>query len=291
MKNKIKVSEFYSFFMAVPALLWQLLFFYVPLLVIIFISFLKNKESLNIAFFTFENYKLLFDIIYLKIIMRSVVLAFLTTSFCLLLSYPIACYLSFCVKRFKNFLIFALVLPFFTNFLVQVYAWFFILEHNGLVNTILIKIGLISEPLHILNTNIAIFIVMVFCYLPYMVLPLYNGMEKVKHNLLEASSDLGATMWQTVNYIIFPLSFSGIKTGFFLVFILSYGEFVVPALLGGSKKMFVGNLISYVFLITKNMSLGGAFTCLSIVLLIIFMFIFEKILMMLFGSDKVKNEV
>lgn len=257
-----------SFFLAFPAVLWQVLFLYVPLAFIIYVSFIKSIDFSLIKNFTLQYYKFLLQVSYFKIIFRSVVLAILNSVFCLLLAYPIAYFLSLKVKRFKNLLIFLLVLPFWTNFLVQAYAWFFILDYKGLLNSALIKLGIISTPFHILNTYLAIYIVMLFCYLPFMVLPIYSSMTKIDKFVLEASSDLGATYWQTLGYVTLPLSLSGIKTGFFLVLIPSFGEFVIPALLGGGRVMYVGSLISYFFLDTKNVSLGSAFTCLSGLVLI-----------------------
>ena len=220
---------------------------------------------------------MLFNISYVKIIFRSVVLAFLNAFFCLCLAYPVAYFLALRVKKLKNLFIFLLVLPFWTNFLVQAYAWFFILDNNGILNKFLLKIGVISTPIHILNTPLAIYIVMLFCYLPFMVLPIYSSMTKINKYLLEASSDLGATSWQTLGYITLPLSLSGIRNGFFLILIPSFGEFVIPVLLGGGKVMYVGSMISYFFLETKNVYLGAAFTCFSGLILIIIASVIYKV--------------
>lgn len=253
----------HAFAIALPAVLWQMLFLYVPIIFIIYISFVKSLDYAVIKNITLDNYKSLLNISYFNIILRSVFLAFFNAVFCLIISYPIAYFLALKVKKLKNVLLFLLVLPFWTNFLVQAYAWFFILDYHGFLNKFFLKIGIISTPLHILNTPLAIYIVMLFCYLPFMVLPIYSSMSKIDKFLLEASYDLGATHWQTLGYVTLPLSLSGIRTGFFLVLIPSFGEFVIPALLGGGKVMYVGSMISYFFLETKNVFLGSAFTCLS----------------------------
>jgi len=271
-----------AFFMAVPAVLWKLLFLYVPLFFIMLISFSK---SFDFAFFknvTLENYKSLFSLSYFRVIGRSLLLAFLNAFFCLLIAYPIAYFLALKVRRFKNLLLFLLALPFWTNFLVQVYAWFFILDHKGLLNTALLKMGIISQPLHILNTSAAIYIVMLFCYLPFMVMPIYSSLLKIDKFVLEASFDLGANSLQTLSHVTIPLSASGIMTGFFLVLIPSFGEFVIPALLGGGKVMYVGSMITYFFLETKNPFLGAAFTCLSGFVLILFALLIYVIFKKLF---------
>jgi len=257
-----------SFFMAVPAALWQFLFLYIPLLFIVGLSFLKSLDGSIFKNFTLHNYRELFDLPFLKIILRSFALAFFNAFFCFLISYPVAYFLALRVKRMKNLLLFFLALPFWTNFIVQVYAWFFILDRHGLLNNALLKIGIVSRPLHILNTSAAIYIVMLFCYLPFMVMPIFTSLSKMDKFLLEASSDLGATPWQTFYSITFPMSMAGVKTGFFLVFIPSFGEFVIPSLLGGGKFMFVGSMISYFFLETKNVFLGSAFTLFSVLFLV-----------------------
>jgi len=270
-----------AFAVAVPAVLWQLLFLYVPLAFLLYISFVKKIDVALFKNITLDNYKILFQTSYFKVLARSVLLAFFNAFFCLLLAYPVAYFLAIQVKRFKNLLLFLLVLPFWTNFLVQAYAWFFILDYKGLLNTLLLKMGIISGPLHILNTPLAIYIVMLFCYLPFMVLPIYSSMTKIDKFVLEASSDLGATGWQTLGHVTLPLSLAGIQTGFFLVLIPSFGEFVVPSLLGGGKVMYVGSMISYFFLETKNLFLGAAFTCFSglvlIMLSIVVYYMFKKL--------------
>jgi spermidine/putrescine transport system permease protein len=284
--NKFKssvlgASENKSFAMALPAVLWQGIFLYVPVVFIIGISFLKGLDGSVFKNITLGNYDTLMNSSYFITIYRSVVLAFSTALMCLILAYPTAYFLAIKVKKYKNLLFFLLILPFWINFLVKAYSWFFILDHNGFVNSFLIKIGLISTPFHILNTPIAVYIVMVFCYLPFMILPLYNSMAKIDKFLLEASSDLGATAGQTLWHITIPLSMAGITSGFFLVLIPSFGEFVIPTLLGGGKTMYVGSMISYFFLETKNVFLGSAFTCLSGLALIFvalsIYFVFNKI--------------
>jgi len=262
------------FFLAIPAILWPAIFLYIPLVFLVGISFLKSFDYSVFDYsvidaLTFNNYRLLFSFTYVKILFRSFYLAFFTGFFCLLISYPIAYFLALRVGRFKNLLLFFLVLPFWTNFIVQVYAWFYILDVKGVLNTVFLKLGIISEPLHILYTPTAIYIVMLFCYLPFMVMPIYTSLSKIEKDTLEASDDLGAKPWQTLLYVTWPLSLSGVVTGFFLVYIPSFGEFVIPTLLGGGKIMFVGSLISYFFLDTKNIFLGAAFTCVSGLFLII----------------------
>lgn len=258
------------FFMAMPAVAWQILFFYIPVGLIVFLSFMKPSASFAaLHSFTFENYFYFLKPLFFSIIGRSLLLALVTAVCCLLLSYPVAYCLAVKINRFKNLFLFFLILPFWTSLMVQVYSWFFVLEHNGLLNTMLMKMGIIDQPLHLLNTTFAIYLVMIYCYLPFMIFPLYTALEKIDKRMFEAAADLGATQWQTFRKITIPLSMPGIKTGFFLVFVPSFGEFVVPTLLGGGKQIFVGSLITQYFLGARNPYLGSAFTCISCFALLI----------------------
>lgn len=290
MKNgslRAEASANRSFFVAIPALLWQILFLYVPLACIAVVSVLKNLEYSIFDNLTFVHYKALFNPIYFKIIFRSVVLAFFTSTVCFLIAFPIAYFLVFRVRHLRNLLLFFLVLPFWANFLVQVYAWFSVLERAGFLNSLLLRVGIISQPLHILNTPFAIYLVMVFCFLPFMVLPIYSSMEKIDRALFDVSYDLGGTTWQTITKVVMPLSSSGVRTAFLLVFIPSFGELVIPSLLGGGRQMFVGSLTSYLFLETKNIFAGAAFTCLSIAALLISVGLLLVVLKRVFGRDRV----
>ena len=152
---------------------------------------------------------------------------------------------------------------------MQVYAWFALLEYNGLLNRVLMHLGIVNQPLVMLNTSWSVYLIMFYCYVPFMVMPLYSVLEKLNVQLLEASADLGASSWKTFVTITLPLSMSGIKTGFFLVFVPSFGEFVIPTLAGGGKNMYVGSLISHYFLAMHDKFVGSAFTVVSGLVLIV----------------------
>lgn len=258
----------FPWFMMMPALLWQVLFFYMPGAFIVCLSVVKSCGQSLEQGFSLAYYRSLFSLEYGAIILRSLSFACINALFCLLCAYPVAYFLARRVKHAKNLLLFLLMLPFWTNVVVQIYAWFFVLEQYGLLNALLLKIGIISEPIHMVNTVASIFLVMVYCYLPFMIMPLYTALEKIDERLIESSYDLGANNWQTFFNVTLPLSMSGIKTGFFLVFVPSFGEFVIPALMGGSKYMFVGSLISHYFTTAYNVSQGSAFTVLSGIVLL-----------------------
>lgn len=246
------------FFLALPGFLWQFFFLVSPLCIIIYYSFIVYDNGLS--FFTLKNYSQVFDKDHLCIIARSVILALSTMTISLLCAYPIAYYLAIRVRRWKNALLFFLTLPFWTNFLILIYAWFFLLERNGIINQFLLKLHIISEPLRLSNTLFSLFLIMIYCYLPFMIMPLYTSLGKIDKRLFEASADLGATSWETFFRITVPLSFSGIKTGLFLVLIPAFGEFAIPSLIGGQKYMLAGSMIRYYFFVVRDNSLGATFT-------------------------------
>lgn len=258
-----------SFFLAVPAMMWQVLFFWLPLVFLILLSFVTIEPGVRVISFTLAHYQMVFDLMHVVVILRSLFLAWSTASICLLIGYPVAYYVALQVKRFKTLLLFFLTLPFWVNFLVHVYAWFFVLDYQGIINLILLKLGIISQPLYMLNSMFAIGLVMVHCYLPFMILPIYTILQKLDVRLLEASADLGARPNVTLHAVTLPMSLSGIHAGFFLVLVSSFGEYAIPALLGGGKKLFVGSLITNYFLSSQQMSIGSAFTVFSSIVLIV----------------------
>ncbi len=269
MKQEIKnaFARELPFFLAAPALVWQVLFFYVPLLFVIFVSFKQGGSGL-FSGFTAQNYMTFFSVSFVRIIARSLALSFFTATLCLLVGYPVAYYLARKAGYWKNILLFFLVLPFWTNMLVLVYAWFAILERKGLLNNLLLHGGFIDQPLSLMNTTFATYLVMVYYYLPFMIIPIYAVLEKLEDEYIEASFDLGATAFQTFFRVTIPLSMSGVTTGFFLVFVPAFGEFVIPGLMGGNKFMYIGTLISYYYLNVRDEAVGAAFTVVSVLVLV-----------------------
>lgn len=257
------------FFFVTPAFLWQFLFFYVPLLFIVVLSLLSYSDTEVFQGFTLQNYVPFLSLQYAYIIFKSLLLATVTSILCFIVGYPVAHYLSFYAYKSKNILLFFLLLPFWTNFLLHIYAWFFVLERAGFLNNFLLYIGIIKTPIHFLNSLPAVIVLMVYCYLPFMVLPIYSVLERFDKKLIEASSDLGANSWQTWTKVTIPLVMNGILSGFFLVFVPAFGEFVIPGLLGGERFTFVGTVISQYILGNRTMELGAAFTTLSCIAIIL----------------------
>lgn len=253
--NRSKLlGESIPFAVGAPGLIWQALFFYVPLLVLVLLSF---------GSFSFEYFVPFFAWNYAGVVMRTLALALTTATLCLVISYPVAYWIAFNAGHWKNTLLFFLFIPFWTTYLLHVYAWMFIFERGGALNTVLMSVGLITEPIHFLNTTFAVVVVMVYCNIPFMVLPLYSSLEKFDVRLFEASYDLGATWWQMVWRVIVPLSMPGIRSGFFLVLVIAFGEFAIPELIGGDRLMYVGTVIAHYTVSAKTVSLGAAFTLLT----------------------------
>lgn len=251
------------FILGVPSLIWQVLFFYLPLFLIVCSSFLAISDLGQIQGLTFKKISVFLNLTYMRVIFSSVLLGFTNAIICFLIAYPLAYFMAFRGKKFKNSLLFLLVIPFWTNFLLHVYAWFFVLEREGCLNNLLRALGLIQEPIHFMNSMFATMIMMVYYYLPFMVLPIYASLEKFDYKLIEASLDLGASWFQTLRRVMLPLSLTGIRSGFFLVYIPSFGEFAIPELMGGDKQMFVGSVVARYILGDETGSLGAAFTVVS----------------------------
>lgn len=252
-----------SFAIGSPALIWQLIFFYLPLFFMILASVMQLSDEGVFERFTLQNFYPLFSKVHFSIIFNSLSLAFITAFLCLFVAYPLAHFIAFHGRRYKTILLFFLIVPFWTNFLLHVYAWFFVLEREGFLNTLLISLGLIQTPIHFLNSFFAVMLMMVYCYLPFMVLPIFSSLERFDRHLLEVSDDLGASWRQTFFKVMLPLTMPSLRAGFFLVFVPSFGEFIIPELMGGDKRYFVGNAISQYVLGSETEGLGAAFMVLS----------------------------
>ena len=252
-----------------PVTLWLGLFFLVPLLLILAYSFGTSGVYGGITLgFNPGNYLKVFDPLYLEIVVRSFFVAGLTTLCCFLLGYPLAYFIVFKGKRWRNALILLVMVPFWTSLLIRAYSWVVILGGNGIANRSLQFLGITDEPLTLIFTPQAVLMGMTYSYLPFMILPLYAALEKFDVRLKEAAKDLGASRWQTFWRVTFPLSMPGVIAGSILVFIPSAGEFVIPDLLGGSRTVMTGNLIQNQFLQARDWAFGSALAVLLATLLL-----------------------
>ena len=216
---------------------------------------------------TIENYGRMLDPLYLGIVLKSFWIAAVSTALCLLLGFPLALFIARARSR-KALWLGLVTLPFWTNFLVRTYAWMFLLRDTGLINTILLALGLISEPLPLLYNDGAVVLGLVYGYLPFMVLPLYAVLERLDPWLLEAAEDLGAKPWQVVWRVVVPLATPRMTAGAVRVFVPCLGAYLTPDLMGGGKSILIGNVIQNQFTTARNWPFGAA---LSIALMAIVM--------------------
>jgi spermidine/putrescine transport system permease protein len=259
-----------AWLLLVPALAWLFLFFLLPLLIVVVYSFLERGTYGGVIWkFTLENFQRVFDPLYLSTFMRSVRIALATTLFCLLFGFPLAYFIATRPARMRNSLLLALMIPFWTNFLIRTYAWLTLLRTNtGLINVSLMSLGIIKDPLPIFGNDFAIVLGLVYGWLPDMVLPIYVALERLDESLLEAASDLYASGTNIFRRVIWPLSLPGVVAGSMLVFIPSLGAFVTPAILGAAKSLMIGNIISNQFLAAHDWPFGAALSTLMMALML-----------------------
>ncbi|HEX7801184.1 MAG TPA: ABC transporter permease subunit [Pseudoxanthomonas sp.] len=271
--------------------LWLLVFFAIPFLIVLKISFSKlaiamppytpvleyvdNALSLKL---NLSNYIGLFtDSQYVQAYLSSIKIAAISTFLALLIGYPMAYVIARLPPSARNIAMMLVILPSWTSFLIRVYAWIGILKPNGLLNNLLMKLHLISEPLQISNTPTAAYIGIVYCYLPFMVLPLYTNLVKHDHRLLEAAYDLGAKPWKAFFSITLPLSKAGIIAGCMLVMIPAVGEFVIPELLGGPDTLMIGRVLWNEFFNNRDWPTASAVAIVMLGLLLIPILIFNRV--------------
>lgn len=225
----------------------------------------------------FENFAFLAsDSLYWKAYLSSLQIAFISTTATLLVGYPIAYGMARAAPEWRPTLMMLIILPFWTSFLIRVYAWIGILSNEGFLNQILLGLGLIDQPLSILNTNMAVYIGIVYTYLPFMVLPIYAALEKMDESLLEAAEDLGCSRLSAFWLVTIPLSKAGIIAGCFLVFIPALGEFVIPSILGGSETLMIGKVLWEEFFNNRDWPVASAVAVILLLILIIPIVLFQR---------------
>ena len=255
--------------------------FLAPLAIMLVYSFLNRGAYGGVtAQFTVENYQRVIDPLYAAILLRTFVMAATATLGCLVLGFPLALFISRAGSR-KNLYLQLVILPFWTSFLVRTYAWMFLLRDTGLINSVLLATGLIREPLPLLYNDGAVFVGLVYGYLPFVVLPLYATLERLDKSLLEAAADLGARPWMTLTRVVIPLCAPGFRAGALLVFIPCLGAYLTPDLLGGSKTVMVGNVIQNQFTTARDWPFGAAVSLLLMaIVMVLLMLLIRR------GGDK-----
>lgn len=247
-------------------LFWGLVFIVLPLFLILAHSLSANTDLSDFVF-TLDNFSRFFEPLYLKILLMSLLLAGLSTIFCLLIGYPVAYIISRMKEKLRNNMILIFIIPMWMNFLLRTYAWLTLLGNKGLINKFIGIFGL--GPWDLMYNSKAIMIGMVYNFLPFMVLPIYTVLLKMDYKLIEAAKDLGASDFEVFTKVIFPLSLPGIYTGITMVFIPAISTFVVPNLLGGNNFYLIGNLIEKQFTFTGDWGFGSAISMILILIMLL----------------------
>ncbi|UOM36962.1 ABC transporter permease [Acuticoccus sp. I52.16.1] len=284
-----------SLAVALPPYVWLLAFFLAPFLIVLRISFSEAVIAqppyapafdladgipglwAKVQEFTTYNYAFLAeDSLYWRAYLSSVRIAAVSTAVTLVIGFPMAYAMSRAPRRWRPLLLALVILPFWTSFLIRVYAWIGILKRDGLLNHFLLSTGVIGEPLTIMNTDLAVYIGIVYAYLPFMILPLYASLERQDPALLEAASDLGSPPWLAFWQVTVRLAVPGIMAGCLLVFIPAVGEFVIPNLLGGSDTLMIGQTLWDEFFYNRDWPLASAVAVLLVLVLVVPITIFQR---------------
>ena len=264
MKNK---NSLFKFLFTAPVIIYAIMLIFLPLLYIFVISFFKSDGYGGmIETITIDNYLQLFNLVYLKIFWQSIVIALVVTMICIIISYPFVLAVSHKSKITQKVLMTLVMVPFLTNSLIRMYGWIVLLRKSGVINNLLLGLGITNNPLQLMYNNFGIIIGMVYKLIPFMSLPLYNSVATIDKSLLEAASDLGANKMKTFSKIIVPQTSSALFNGSLMVFTPALGYFFIVDVLGGGKIMILGNLIRNQFLTARNWPFGAA---ISVFLLLI----------------------
>jgi spermidine/putrescine transport system permease protein len=260
-------QNLHSWLLASPSVVWLTVFFSIPYFIVIIYSLL-TPEIYDVKFqLSLNAYSDILNGIYFKPFFLSFRLALITTVLCLLMGYPVAYLIARSSEKWKNILLVLIIIPFWTNFIIRIFSWRIYLSTNGVMNEVLMRLHLINAPLEIIRTDWAVIIVMVYVYLPYMILPLYSVIEKIDFTLLNAAMDLGANESKAFFKVTLPLSREGIFAGSILVFIPALGAYIIPQLMGNQNSLYIGQIITYkIKNIPRNWPIASA---LSLVLLVI----------------------
>lgn len=253
--------------------LWVVFFLAIPLAILLKISFSEpiigkppygdmltwlDSKTLQIKITLINFFSIFEDPLYVFTYLQSIKIAFISTVLCLLLGYPLAYFISTCSAKWRIILLMMVMLPFWSSFLIRIYAWIILLNPNGIINSFLIKLNLISMPLALGDNLTAVIIGIVYCYLPFMILPLYTSLQKIDPVLLEVAYDLGARPFKAFLKVTLPLSYNGIISGSMLVFIPAVGEFVIPELLGGPETLTIGRILWGEFFHNRDWPISAA---------------------------------
>lgn len=276
-KHELRANTIPALLTVGPVTVLMILLVAVPLVYVGVMSFCSLDEFYNVTYdFTFDNYLRLINADYIKIYVQSIVIALVTTLICIVIAYPFSYIIARTKSKKKQLLYMLVIIPFWTNSLIRVYGWRTFLGTSGWLNGILTALNIVEEPLDFLFKRGTTILGMVYCLIPFMVLPLYTAIEKLDASLLEASSDLGARPYKTFIEVILPLTSSGIFSGSIMIFIPCLGYFFISDILGGGNSDVIGNLIERQFQSGNNWPLGAALSIILIVVTLILVKIYQR---------------
>ncbi|MCP5151804.1 MAG: ABC transporter permease [Ectothiorhodospiraceae bacterium] len=269
-----------------PGFVWLVIFFTVPIALVLVFSFYHFAEGIMTPGFTLDNYaRALGTDVYRSVFMKTMRYGLTVTLICLIVGYPVAYFVARSAGRWRNLLFVALIIPFWTTIVVRTFAWKIMLGTNGLVNYGLRELGIIDMPLKFLYTETAVMVGLTHVFLPFMILPLYAVLEKIDPVLEEAAMDLGAGRIRTFLRVTLPLSLPGVSTGCLLVFILTIGSFLTPDILGGPGELMIANVIREEYYTTFNWPFGGALASIFLIITLVMILVYNR----LFRFDKLQG--
>ena len=262
----MKNNKIMKVFTTWPIVIYSFILIVLPLLYVYVISFFESDSygGMNITF-TLRNYLMLFDMVYIKVFLKSFLIGIVTTFICIIIAYPFSLSLMNLNERVQSLCMVLVIIPFLVNSLIRTYGWIVLLRKEGVINSFLKSVGLISESLNLMYNDFGIIIGLVYTLLPFMILPVYSSVSKLNNSVIEASLDLGASKVETFFKVIVPLTMPGVFSGSLMVFIPAIGYFFISDILGGGKLMLVGNLIKNQFLVARNWPFGAAISIFLIV--------------------------
>lgn len=274
-------------FLIAPSLAWLSIFFVIPMLIVVAVSFASRTTYGQVVFnWTLANYVRFVEPLYISIFIQTLFVALVTTVITILMGYPLAYMIAQLPKKWQQPGLILCMIPFWINFLIRSYAWVIILRTQGVLNTLLLKAGIIDMPIQMLYNEGAVMLGMVYALLPFMILPIYVSIEQLDRRLLEAASDLGAGPFTAFRKITLPLTMPGVAAGTILVFISSLGMFVVPDVMGGAKSALVGNLIQNQFLSARDWPFGASLSIVLAVLSLVLIILYYKAIQAQKGGER-----
>lgn len=274
----MKNNKIIRFIFTFPVIVYSIFLIFLPLVYIFIISFFESDSYGGmIKNFTLNNYRELFNSVYIGIFLKSFLIALITTFFCIIISYPFVLAISRKNKRIQKILITLVMVPFLTNSLIRMYGFIVLLRKYGVINQVLMNLGIIHDPINLMYNNFGILIGMIYTLLPFMILPLYNAVSAIDKSLIEAASDLFASRFKIFCKVIFPSTIPALFNGSLMVFTPALGYFFIVDILGGGKIMILGSLIKNQFLTARNWPFGAAISVALILITFIFIYIYRKI--------------